>query len=217
MDLLDGFALLLVDDHPLFRDGLALALRHEVPNMRVQAVGTLADALQTLAAPHCGEDAFDLVLLDYRLPGADGLRCAELLMQRYPELGIGLISGQDDPTLPERVREAGLIAYLPKSLEISVLLQQLRRIAAGEPVFSRPGWLEHPTETQVQPLGLTARQWDVLRHLGTGGTNKEIARTIGISPATVKNHLEAIFAKLGASNRLQAVMLARTMLDDRPS
>lgn len=208
--MLDGFALLLVDDHPLFRDGLGAALRHEAPGLRLQAVGTPAEALAALARAG-GE--FDLVLLDYRLPGTDGLRCAAELMRQYPEVAVGLMSGLDDPELPQRARTAGLCAYLPKSLELPTLLECLQRLAAGEPVFGPTRPLELPG---ADALGQTGRQREVLRALASGGTNKEIARAIGIAPATVKRHLESIFVRIGAANRLQAVMLARAMLDEPP-
>lgn len=212
MDELDGFAVLLVDDHPLFRDGLAAALHHQAAGLRVQAVDSLATAMDTLAEQ---TKAFDLVLVDYLLPGTDGLRCAAKLMQAYPNLGVGLMSGLEDPTLPSRARAAGLMAYLPKTLEVPALLAHLRCLARGEPVFSEPG-LPAPSEARTSPYGLTARQVEVLHLLATGGSNKEIARSIGISPATVKNHLEAIFAKMGATNRLQAVVMARDMLGQLP-
>lgn len=212
--MLDDFALLLVDDHPLFRDGLAAALRHQVPRLCVQAVGTLDDALDALAA---ADDGFDLVLLDYLLPGMDGLRCAQVLMRRHPELGVGLMSGLDDPTLPLRAREAGLSAYLPKSLEIATLLEHLGRLARGEPVFGAPGPPVLASDAApADSMALTARQQDVLRALAQGSSNKQIARAMGISPTTVKKHLEAIFARMGATNRVQAVVMARAMLDDPP-
>ncbi len=212
--MLDDFALLLIDDHPLFRDGLVAALRHQAPGLRVQARATLADAMDTLAA----DDGFDLVLMDYGLPGMDGLRCAELLMQHHPGVAVGLMSGLDDPTLATRAMKAGLCAYIPKSLEIASLLEHLHRLAQGEPVFSWPDPLALQTDALLEECTvLTARQMDVLQALAKGGSNKEIARAMGISPATVKKHLEAIFARLGASNRLQAVMMARTMLGDPPS
>jgi two-component system nitrate/nitrite response regulator NarL len=210
LDVLDDFSLLLVDDHPLFRDGLVAALRFQAPSMCVQAVGSPAEALELLA-DH-GE-SFDLVLLDYRLPGMDGLRCAALLMERHPGMGVGLMSGVDDPTLARRTQEAGLVAYLPKTLEVPALLAQLRRLAEGEPAFSAPPTEPEADATQAPtgPHGLTARQVDVLRMLASGGSNKEIAREMGISPGTVKNHLNAIFAKMGAANRVQAVMMAQAV------
>ena len=210
MDALDGFALLLVDDHPLFRDGLAAALRHHAPGLRVQAVGAPDEALALLA----GDGEFDLVLLDYRLPGTDGLRCAAQVMERYPVLGVGLMSGADDPTLGRRAQDAGLVAYLPKTLEVPALLAQLRQLAEGEPAFADsapPPVVEQPA---TGPYGLTARQFAVLRMLASGGSNKEIARAMGISPGTVKNHLNAIFVKMGAANRVQAVMMAQAVIHE---
>lgn len=208
MDALDDFALLLVDDHPLFRDGLTAALRHQAPGLRVQAVGSPTEALELLA--NDGEE-FDLVLLDYRLPVMDGLRCAALVMEHYPGLGVGLMSGVDDPTLARRTQDAGLVAYLPKTLEVPSLLAQLRRLAQGEPAFADDA-APAPDAEPTGPYGLTARQIDVLRMLASGGSNKEIARAMGISPGTVKNHLNAIFAKMGAANRVQAVMMAQAVV-----
>lgn len=212
---LHGFALLLVDDHPLFRDGLAAALRHRAPGLRIQAVATLNEALATLADD---ADGFDLVLVDYNLAGLDGLRCARALMQQMPGLGVGLMSGLDDPSLPRRARDAGLMAYFPKTLEIDALMALLERLATGEPVFinspTQPTSMLRPEPNAPQQLGLTQRQIDVLQHLANGSSNKEIARAIGISPATVKNHLESIFTRLGANNRTQAVSLAQSSLGE---
>lgn len=204
-EVLDGFAVMLVDDHPLFRDGLADVLRLQVSGLQVRAVASLGDALRELAR---NSDEFDLVLLDYRLPGADGLRCAARLREQHPGLAVGLLSGVDDPTLAHRARAAGLVACLPKSLEISELLSCLRRIAGGATVFDDAAAGEQLADTQAA-YGLSERQLDVLRQLATGRTNKQIARTLGITPSTVKGHVEAIFAKTGTTNRLQAVMLAR--------
>ena len=179
----------------------------------MQAVGSPAEALELLMND---EEGFDLVLLDYRLPGTDGLRCAAQVMERYPGLGVGLMSGADDPTLGRRAQDAGLVAYLPKTLEVPALLAQLRQLAEGEPAFADtapPPAVEQPANG---PYGLTARQFAVLRMLASGGSNKEIAREMGISPGTVKNHLNAIFAKMGAANRTQAVMMAQAMIHEAP-
>lgn len=210
MEALDGFALLLVDDHPLFRDGLVAALRHRLPRLRVQAVACCTDAQRLLALE---PQEFDLVLVDYRLPGADGLDCAQQLMNRYPGLGVGLMSGHDDPTLVQRARQAGLVAFLPKALELDALVSCLAALGRGEPVFRLSPPLASVQGAGSETHDFTQRQSDILELLATGASNKEIARSMGISPATVKNHLEAIFGKLGASNRLQAVLLARSQLD----
>ena len=201
-DAFDGFAVLLVDDHPLFRDGLANVLHLQAPGLKVRAVASLTQALRELAQDR---DGFDLVLLDYRLPGADGLRSARRLRESYPQLAVGLLSGVEEPTLAQRARSAGLVTCLPKSLELSELLSRPRRLAGGETVFDdAPAATELLADSHAS-FGLSDRQFDVLRQLATGATNKDIAQALSISPSTVKSHLEAIFTKTGTANRLQAV------------
>ena len=208
LDITAGFGLLLVDDHPLFRDSFVMALRQLHAGIDVVAVASRAQAAERLARE---PDRFDLVLIDYKLPGTNGLVCATELRCRYPGIGFGLISGEDDPDLPARAREAGLVACLSKAQEMDTLLQALRTLAGGGAVFAdfHTATLsdEGPTD-----FGLTQRQMDVLRLLASGASNKVIAQSLGISPATVKNHLDAIFEKMGVANRLQAVMLARVAL-----
>lgn len=212
--MLDDFSLLLVDDHPLFRDGLVAALHHQAPELRTYAVGTFAEALDALET---SESAFDLVLLDYCMPDMDGLHCAKRLMSQYPEVSVGLMSGLADPRLMTRARDAGLSAYLPKSLEISVLLEHLHHLAQGIKVFSSPTFVTPVMDQEPNhSLDLTPRQLQVLHALASGGSNKKIAQILGIAPATVKKHLESIFARLGATNRLHAVTMAKSWLDEPP-
>lgn len=206
MPVLDGFAVLLVDDHPLFREGLALALRQRAPLMDVMAAATLDEAQQLLRA---WPQRFDLVLLDYRLPGDNGLVCAAKLQSAFPALACALMSGSQDAALPARAREAGLMGYLPKTLEVEALVHGLERLAQGEryfaPVVSDAGTL---------PDGvLTPRQREIVRMVGSGATNKEIAQVLQIAPHTVKNHLAQIFDKLGAANRAQAVSMINAGAD----
>lgn len=208
LDITAGLGLLLVDDHPLFRDSFVMAMRQLNAGLDVVAVASRAQAAEILASQ---PDRFDLVLIDYKLPGTNGLVCATELRCRYPGIGFGLISGEDDPELPQRAREAGLVACLSKAQEMDALLQALKTLANGGTVFAdfqgAPLGTEGPTD-----FGLTQRQMDVLRLLASGASNKVIAQSLGISPATVKNHLDAIFEKMGVTNRVQAVMLARVAL-----
>lgn len=208
MDTLKSFRLLLLDDHPLFREGLVMALNKLEPDCEVVAVATLPQARALLAED---PNRFDLVLIDYKLPGRDGLSCAIDLHTQYPMVSFGLISGEDDALLPQRARQAGLVAFLSKSLEMDALLDALRQLARGETVFSLNASLA-ARGLPAQDFGLTTRQQAVLQMLATGESNKAIAQAMGISPATVKNHLDAIFEKMGVTNRLQAVMLARAAL-----
>jgi two-component system, NarL family, nitrate/nitrite response regulator NarL len=211
LNALSGFGLLLLDDHALFRDGLVMALGQLAPECDVAAVATCQAAVTTLAAQ---PDRFDLVLVDYKLPETNGLAFAAEIRRSHPYLSVGLLSGEDDADLPAQARSAGLVAFLSKSLSMQTMLAALTRLAQGDTVFT-PHALpsaSDPADPADPPFGLTPRQLDVLALLATGHSNKVIAQALGISPATVKNHLDAIFAKMGVSNRLQAVMLARAAL-----
>jgi DNA-binding NarL/FixJ family response regulator len=209
VNALDDFGLLLVDDHPLFRDGLAMALQNRAPGLRVCAVAS-ADEADALLADE--SQVFDLVLLDYRLQGTDGLRAAQRLRSRHCNVSFGLMSGLDDASLPLRVRDAGLVAYLPKALEVDALIEALQQLATGETVFCEAAETPLSQPNGTAQFGLTTRQLSVLQMLATGATNKVIAQHLGISPATVKNHLDAIFEKMGATNRVQAVVMAQALL-----
>jgi DNA-binding NarL/FixJ family response regulator len=197
MDELNGFALLLVDDHPLFRDGLALALTRAASGLRVQAAPSVDAAMELLAA---APDAFDLVLLDWRLPGEDGLAGALRLRASHPGVACALMSGYDEPGLAQRARDCGLVGYFPKALEVEQMLAGLARLAAGG------SWFE---SCAARDLGLlTGRQRQIVQLAARGASNKEIAKALGIAPHTVKNHLARIFEKLGARNRAQASSLS---------
>lgn len=205
MDELAGFGVLLVDDHPLFREGLALALRQRVPDLQLYPVASAEEALQLL---HRRPGTVDLAVVDYRLRETTGLEFVASLRKQFPDVACALMSGSDDMSLPERARSAGCMAYLPKSLEVDRLLEGLRCLAQGETYFrdSRPAPLA-PTHP-APGLDLTPRQQEIVRLAANGASNKEIALALGITPHTVKNHFAQIFEKLGAGNRAQAVSMA---------
>lgn len=205
MNELDGFSILLVDDHTLFREGLAMALAQQAPRLHLTAVSSLEEAHAALRRTRGG---FDLVLLDYRLPGQDGLQGAVALRRAFPQTACALMSGADDPALPERARTAGLAGFFHKSLDVARLLAGLRRLAVGETVF-HSGPAAAQTALGGALLELTDRQREVLRWVAAGATNKEIAASLGIAPHTVKNHLAQIFERLGASNRAQAAAMVQ--------
>ncbi len=205
MDELAGFGVLLVDDHPLFREGLALALRQRVPDLTVYAVASAQDALQLLSQR---PGAVDLAMIDYRLRETTGLDFATHLRKLFPDVACALMSGSEDASLPERARAAGFMAYLPKSLEVDHLLEGLRCLAQGETFFRDS--VRGPLHPGAGPgtLDLTPRQQEIVRLAANGSSNKEIALALGITPHTVKNHFAQIFEKLGAGNRAQAVSMA---------
>lgn len=191
--------MLIVEDHPLYRDGLLALLQRHAPLLQCRVAADAAAALLELRA-HLDTD---LVLCDLRLPGAmDGLALLARVGQEFPTAARVLVSGSDDPHLPELARRAGLMGYLPKSLEPAAWVQALERILTGEP------WL--PVATGAAQPAPTERQLAILERLAAGWGNKEIARDLGITVRTVKYHLGEVYGRLGAANRAEAVALAST-------
>jgi len=187
---------LIVEDHPLYRDGLLALLQRHAPLLRCRVA---ADAEAALLEMRAHLDT-DIVLSDLRLPGnTDGLALLARVGQEFPTAARVLVSGSDDPHLPAQARRAGLMGYLPKSLEPAAWVQALARILAGEPWFpAQAADLQLPTE----------RQQAILERLAAGWGNKEIARELGITPRTVKYHLAELYTRLDAANRAEAVARA---------
>lgn len=117
-------------------------------------------------------------------------------MERHPGLGVGLMSGADDPTLGRRAQDTGLVAYLPKTLEIPALLAQLRQLAEGEPAFADAARAPHADQAPTGPYGLTVRQVDGKAHAGLGWQQQGNCARDGHLPRHGENHLNAIFTKI---------------------
>ena len=193
MELLQA---LLVDDHPLFREGFIAAVRLKLPQLNFTVAGTVAQArvLAVKLQP-------DLVLSDWRLPDGDGLALLGEIGDLCPSSARVLLSGADDSRLPERARAAGLAAYIPKTLEPALLTLALERILQGDTFFP------DTASTRAESV-LTARQQDIVTLVAQGLSNKEIGRALDISERTVKDHLSLIFGRLGAVNRADAIARA---------
>lgn len=192
--------LLIVEDHPLYRDGLLALLQRRAPQLQCRTADTGADALRQLRS----SADIDLVLADLRLPGTpDGLSLLARVGEEFPTVARVLVSGSDDPHLPAVARRAGLMGYLPKALDPVLWEWALARILSGEPWFPRDG------SAAVEP-GPTGRQALILARLAEGRTNKAIAGELGITERTVKYHLTEIYGRLGVANRAEAVARAST-------
>ena len=188
--------LLVVEDHPLYREGLIGMLQRNAPQLQCRAAGSAEQALRLLRA----HDDVDLVLCDYGLPGAvDGLQLLAQVAREFPTAARVLASGSEDPHLPAQARAEGLLGYLPKALPIPEWLEALERILAGD------GWFPPGALDEAAP---TPRQRAVLQYLAEGLGNKDIARRLGVTPRTVKYHLTAIYGALLAANRAEAVARA---------
>ncbi len=189
------------------------ALRAVVPQACPGAdIGEAASQEEVLAA--VGERAFDLILLDLNLPGAVGLSCLLALRRMVPATPIVVVSAVGDPKAMQDAIMAGASAFIPKSAASQVLINALKVILAGG-TYMPTGIVAalRNADNAAGPGELTLRQRRVLELLSTGLSNKRIARELQISEITVKAHVSAIFRKLGVSNRMQAGLEARRLLD----
>lgn len=201
---------LLVDDHALLRDALALLIELHHPEVDLQMAGSLAEARQRLAT----QQPLDLVLLDLNLldsKGPDTLtQIRQALAHTHPDCPVIVLSGDYRTETVMTALEAGAAGFIPKTADFQTMQVALRTVLAGQvyvPTDLDAGTPASPDADQLATL-LTPRQMDVLQGLLAGQTNKEIARAINLSDSTVKTHVQAIFDRLNIRTRAQAVVVA---------
>jgi len=196
--------ILIVDDHPLYREGMVSALRANLAGVEVHGEGS-AEAGQAHLER---EPDTDMVLIDLRLPGMDGFGALTLYAKRFPTVARVVVSGLDDPVLMRRAIDAGASGFIPKSMSVAEVAAAILRVLAGEIFVPET----HPAPAPVDGApSLTLRQLETLRLLGAGRTNKEIAKALDITERTAKAHVGAILEALGAENRTQAVLAAQRL------
>jgi DNA-binding NarL/FixJ family response regulator len=216
--------ILLVDDHPLFVDGMRLVLAQYATTVRLLAAHDCASA-QTMATT-CSD--IDLVLLDVKLPGASGMSCLTSFRGNFPLLPVIMLSANEDPEVVQRALRHGAQGYIPKSSTTEVMLNAVRLVLGGGVYvpaqalsgdYQRSRGLLAGACASSAPADLTRRQQDVLQLLAAGQSNKEIARALHVADGTVRAHVTAILRALGAANRTQAGMRATRLglvLNDAP-
>jgi two-component system nitrate/nitrite response regulator NarL len=206
--------LLVVDDHPLFRDGLAALLRQANPETQVfQASDSEAGMELALAT-----DDLDAVFVDLMMPGLAGEAAVKEFARRRPELPVIVLSSSENPSDVKRVLNAGALGYIPKSASAQTVLSALQLVLTGN-IYVPPLLARAPDATATEqnttvaaPLTtLTERQLEVLKQLRDGHPNKEISNRLGIAEKTVKAHVAAIFRALNVVNRTQAANAAREL------
>lgn len=200
--------ILIADDHQVVRTGLKSLLE-----------GT---DIQVVAEAEGGDEAIrltfetnpDVVLLDIRMSKGDGLTALGRIKLERPELPVLVLSTYDNPTYVARSVALGASGYLLKSVPAETIVDSIRKIAAGENIWTRDelrrvtGALATPRMQTDVEIPLTQRESEVLRQLALGLTNKEIAMALNISYETVKEHVQHILRKVGVSDRTQAAVWA---------
>ena len=204
-----GGRVLIVEDHPLTREGLGLAVRAALPGATVVGVGSIAAAGSELDA----RPPFRMMLLDFQLPDAHGYSGLLALQFRAPDVPIVVVTAREDPVLVEAARALGAVGFLSKSLPLDTVAARLRDIGEGRVQFPTGGGT-CPTIAAARRRidALSPAQHGVLMALADGRSNKEIARERNLSEATVKAHLTAIFRKMGVANRTQALLAMQPLI-----
>ncbi len=198
---------LIVDDHPVTRDGLRTAFGTAED---VDVVGEASSGEEAIRAVE--ENRPEVVFMDVRMPGMNGIQATRLIKERHPDTKVILFTIDESRASVAEAIQAGVSGYLLKDAGIDELVNAARQAMQGKAVI-------HPSLTQAfieevqlvdRPPGapLSPREIEILQKIAYGATTKEVADQLGISFHTVKTHLERIFEKLGANDRAQAVAIA---------
>jgi len=198
---------LIADDHDVVRDGLRLILETEED---FQVVGEAGDGAQ--AVQLAKELQPDVILMDLRMPGMDGLQAIERIHSMWPKIAVVILTTYNEDDLMIRGLRAGARGYLLKDTNRQTLFDSLRAAARGEALFLPEviaRVLNQPSaEKRSENSVLTERELEVLRAAARGERSKEIAIHLGISERTVKAHLDSVYNKLGVDSRAAAVATA---------
>lgn len=211
--------ILTIDDHGMFRFGLRLILEQYFSGVRVHEAASIGEGLEMAER----DGPMDLALVDLQFPGEDGVDAILALRRISPDTRVAALTASEAPSDMARVREAGAMGYVRKTLGPGALRNVIELIMSGERFFPIPEDGEHTNETPgaaapAPQVRVTPRQKQILQGLVDGFSNKEIARELGIIEGTVKAHIRSLMSKLGVRNRTQlAVMATRGGLIDDPS
>lgn len=195
--------IIVADDHVLFREGLRHILKQLDEHITIVEAGD-HDAALALAEQH--PDA-DVVLLDLHMPGRDPMTALKAMIARFSTTPIVVLSASEDMREVRDVLDAGAMGFIPKHESARVMLGALRLVLDGG-IYVPPMLMKKSRNDGASETPLTPRQLDVLECLRQGKSNKEIGRELGLSEATVKAHLAAIFRCLDVDNRTEAAHVA---------
>lgn len=195
---------LIADDHDLVRDTIAAYIQTD-EGTTVSPAANLQDAIALISQ----DGPFDLVLLDFDMPGMNGLAGLAKALEANDNKPVGIISGTASVSVAEAALEAGAAGFLPKTMSAKSLLNAVRFMAAGE-TFAPVSFMAQRNEAEHEfDTLLSSREKEVLVGLSKGQANKEIARDLDLREVTVKLHVKTLSKKLNARNRTHAAMIAK--------
>jgi DNA-binding NarL/FixJ family response regulator len=193
---------LIVDDHEVVREGLRLSLSR-APNIRV--VGEASDGESAIALAERRRP--NVVIMDVRMPGMDGLQATKQISDRFPDVAVLIFTAYSERSLLSRGLESGAKGYILKEAPHQTLLRAIEKVAAGDGYVDpalMPAFLTGKDQTDM----LTSREREILQLLADGMSNADVATKLFISQETVKSHVRHILAKLEADTRTHAVAIA---------
>lgn len=197
---------MIVDDHPMVRDGLKVGLTAQ-PDM--EFVGEAENGTEAINL--CAQTRPDVILMDMMMPEVDGPTATQVIRGRFPAVQIIALTSFEEPALVRKAIRAGAIGYLLKNVTMDKLAEAVRLAHAGQPIMAPEATralMNIPEQKQAPGHDLTERERQVLALLAQGLTNLEIAARLSISESTTSFHVSNILSKLNAGNRTEAVRLA---------
>lgn len=194
--------LLLIDDHALFRSGISMVLSAGLGDIRITEAGSLEQALM------CPDEAVDLLLLDLKLSGLNGLEGIALLKRKWPQAKIVVVTAAEDTNVRHEALERGALGFISKTEPPARMLELVSQILAGEQPPLDASAVEFET---TQGVRLSPRQCEVLDLLCLGLPNKLIGKRLNLSENTVRGHVQAILQTLQVSSRSEAAFVARRL------
>ena len=192
-----------MDDHGLVLQAVRLALE---PHSDFEIVGETTSGSEVL--PRVAELQPDLVLLDIRMPGLDGLQVLDRLQEHHPEMKVVMLSGVEDTDLATEAMRRGAKAFLGKGIDPAEVAPVLRQVFEGEVVTEAVGNSTGFAQRAADEFDLTSREREILEQVAAGRSNKQIAREFWLSEQTIKYHLTNVYRKLGVSSRTEAARFA---------
>jgi DNA-binding NarL/FixJ family response regulator len=206
----DAIRVLIVDDHPVYRDGLR-GLVDRAPDLELVGEAETGAQAVELAARHRPA----IVLMDLRMPEMSGIEATRQIVAADPAVGVLVLTmSEDDDSLFAAMR-AGARGYIPKDADADELLRAIRAAAVGEAIFGASiatrlmSYFAGGARTSSAFPELTERELEILEQIAAGRSNAEIGQRLGIAPKTVRNHVANVLNKLEVADRSQAIVRAR--------